>query len=109
MIKIRRSEAGCACFAQTTMKKNELVSAVADKTGLTNRQSEMAVDAIMEIIMDSLQEGDPVALIGFGTFDVKDRDARMVRSIKTGEMVEVPANRVPVFRPGSVLKEKVSL
>lgn len=94
------------------MKKNELVAAVAEKTGLTKKDSIAAVDAVIDAITEALVAGDKVALVGFGTFAVKERAARqgvnpaMAKDGKL-EKVTIPASKVPSFKAGKALKDAV--
>ncbi|MGI6096772.1 MAG: HU family DNA-binding protein [Dethiobacteria bacterium] len=89
------------------MNKSELISSVAEKTGLTKKDTEKVVNAVFESINESLSRGDKVQLIGFGTFDVRQRGAREGRNPATGEPIQIQAARVPVFKPGKALKESV--
>jgi DNA-binding protein HU-beta len=89
------------------MNKAELITAVAEKTGLSKKDSEKAVNATFETIAANLEAGDKVQLVGFGVFDVKSRGVRMGRNPKTKEEIEIPASRVPTFKAGKVLKEAV--
>lgn len=89
------------------MNKAELITAVAEKTGLSKKDSERAVNATFETIAANLEAGDKVQLVGFGVFDVKSRGVRMGRNPKTKEEIEIPASRVPTFKAGKVLKEAV--
>jgi DNA-binding protein HU-beta len=86
------------------MNKAELISAVAEKTGLSKKDSEKAVNATFDTITDTLEIGDKVQLVGFGVFDVKQRGARVGRNPKTKEEIEIPASRVPQFKAGKLLK-----
>ena len=90
------------------MNKAELVSAVAEKTGMSKKDSEKAVNAAFDTITEALAAGDKVQLVGFGAFEVKERGARIGRNTKTKEEIEIPATRVPVFKAGKVLKDAVS-
>ena len=90
------------------MNKAELVSAVAEKTGMSKKDSEKAVNAAFDTITEALAAGDKVQLVGFGAFEVKERGARIGRNPKTKEEIEIPATRVPVFKAGKVLKAAVS-
>lgn len=90
------------------MNKAELVSAVAEKTGMSKKDSEKAVNAAFDTITEALAAGDKVQLVGFGAFEVKERGARIGRNPKTKEEIEIPATRVPVFKAGKVLKDAVS-
>ncbi|MBF0448394.1 MAG: HU family DNA-binding protein, partial [Magnetococcales bacterium] len=80
------------------MNKSELIDAVASATGLTKVQSGEAVDAVIGSIQGALKNGDQVSLVGFGTFLVTDRAARMGRNPRTGDEIEIPAARLPKFR-----------
>ena len=90
------------------MNKAELVSTVAEKSGLSKKDSELAINAVFECITESLKAGDKVSLVGFGIFDVKERAERMCKNPRTGESVLSPAVRVPVFKPGKALKDAVA-
>lgn len=89
------------------MNKPELVAAIAEKTGLTKKDAEQYLSATVEVISDALAKGEKVQLSGFGVFETREREACIRRNPKTGEPVEVPATRVPVFKAGKLLKEKV--
>ena len=91
------------------MNKAELISAVAEKTGLSKKDSEKAINATFEAITASLESGEKVQLVGFGVFEVKNRGARMGRNPKTKEEIEIPASRVPAFKAGKALKDAVAL
>lgn len=90
------------------MNKMELISAIAEKAELSKKDAEKALTAVVESISEALQTGDKVQLIGFGSFEVKNREARIGRNPKTKEEIEIPATRVPVFKAGKVLKDAVS-
>ena len=90
------------------MNKNELINAVAERANLTKKDSELAVSAMIEAITDALCEGDKVQLVGFGSFEVKKREARVGRNPKTKEAIEIPATKVPVFKAGKLLKDNVA-
>ena len=90
------------------MNKTELINAVAEKATLSKKDSEAAVTAALDAISAALAEGDEVRLVGFGTFEVKKRAARTGRNPKTKEPVEIPASRVPAFKPGKALKDAVA-
>jgi DNA-binding protein HU-beta len=89
------------------MSKQELVSFVADKTGLTKKDSEAAVGAFLDGVKSSLKKGTNVTLVGFGTFSVSKRSARQGRNPQTGAKINIPARKVPVFKAGKGLKEVV--
>ena len=90
------------------MNKNELINAVAERSNLTKKDCEMAVTAMLEAITDALCEGEKVQLVGFGSFEVKKREARVGRNPRTKEAVEIPATKVPVFKAGKLLKDNVA-
>ena len=90
------------------MNKTELVAAIAEKTDLTKKDAELALTAVVESITEALEKGDKVQLIGFGSFEVKNRAARTGRNPKTKEAIEIPASRVPVFKAGKALKDAVA-
>ena len=90
------------------MNKAELVAAVAEKTALSKKDSEKAVNAAFEAITAALVGGDKVQLVGFGAFEVKERNARVGRNPKTKEEIQIPASRVPVFKAGKALKDVVA-
>lgn len=83
------------------MNKAELVSAMAEKAGLTNAQAKKALDAMMDATVDTLKKGDKLTLVGFGTFSVNDKPARTGRNPKTGEMIKIAAKKVMKFKAGS--------
>lgn len=90
------------------VNKTELVDAVAEKADLSKASAARAVDAVLESISGSLSQGDQVALIGFGTFLVRDRAARTGRNPRTGESIEIAAAKIPAFKPGKALKDAVN-
>ena len=90
------------------MNKAELVAAVAEKTALSKKDSEKAVNAAFEAITAALVGGDKVQLVGFGAFEVKERNARVGRNPKTKEEIQIPASRVPVFKAGKAVKDVVA-
>lgn len=89
------------------MNKNELVASVAEKAEISKKDAEAAVKAVTEAITEALAEGDKVALVGFGTFSVKERAARTGINPRTKETIEIPATKSPSFKAGSALKEAV--
>lgn len=90
------------------MNKSELINAVAEKAALSKKDSESAVTAALDAITAALAEGDEVRLVGFGTFEVKKREARIGRNPKTKEEIQIPATKVPAFKPGKALKDVVA-
>ena len=89
------------------MNKTELIAAVAESAGLTKKDTERVLNAALDAITASLAKGEKVQLSGFGTFEVKQRQARMGRNPKTRESVKIPPSRVPDFKPSQNLKEIV--
>lgn len=89
------------------MTKAELISAVAEKTELTKKDSEKAVTAIIDAVTEALAGGEKVSLVGFGTFEVKERAARKGINPRTKEAMNIPASKLPAFKAGKVLKEAV--
>jgi integration host factor subunit beta len=92
-----------------TMTKAELVEEVARAAELTKKDSEVIVDEVFKNIIQSLNKGEKIELRGFGSFRVRERDARRGRNPKTGDPVDIPAKRVPYFKPGKELKELINL
>lgn len=90
------------------MNKAELVAAVAEKTGLSKKDSEKAVTAAFDVISAALVKGGKVQLVGFGSFETKTRNARVGRNPRTKQEIEIPASRVPVFKAGKALKDAVA-
>ncbi|MBL4891995.1 MAG: HU family DNA-binding protein [Rhizobiaceae bacterium] len=90
------------------MNKNELISAVADKTGMTKESAGGAVDAVLSCITETMAGGGEVRLLGFGSFVVADRKATTARNPRTGEPIAVPASKAPKFKAGKALKEAVN-
>ena len=90
------------------MNKTELVANVAEKAGLTKKDAEKALGAVIESIEEALVEGDKIQLIGCGTFEVKDRAARTGRNPQTGKEIKIAASRNPVFKAGKALKDAVN-
>ena len=91
-----------------TLNKQELVANVAEQASLTKKDAEKAVNAIFETIKSALAEGDKIQLIGFGTFEVKGRKARKGRNPQSGEEIDIPASKSPVFKAGKALKDSVN-
>lgn len=90
------------------MNKTELIAAVAAKNEITKKSAESAVAAVLDTITDTLAAGEDVQVIGFGTFEVRERAERQCRNIKTGESMTVPATKYASFKPGKALKEAVA-
>ena len=90
------------------MNKSELINAVAVSAEVSKKEAEAVITAALDAITAALKEGDKVQLVGFGSFEVKKRAARVGRNPKTKETIEIPASVVPVFKAGKTLKDAVS-
>ena len=90
------------------MTKSEVIAAVAESSGMTKKDTETVVNALGEVIKETLAKGEEIRFIGFGSFEVKERSRRKGRNPKTGEEIEIPAARVPVFKCGKLLKSAVN-
>ncbi|MDN4524353.1 HU family DNA-binding protein [Fictibacillus fluitans] len=89
------------------MRKQDLVDAVKMATSMNKKESTLAVEAVLESITNALKQGESVQLIGFGTFETRNRNARKGRNPLTGEEIMIAASSVPAFKPGKSLKEAV--
>ena len=89
------------------MTKTELIDKVAEKSGLTKKDSGKAIDAVFDVMTKALSKGEKVTLVGFGSFEVRKREARKGRNPQTGAEIKIAARKVPVFRAGKVLKDSV--
>lgn len=90
------------------MMKEELINSVRSKTGVSYRQAKLLINAVFESISDSLEQGEPVTISGFGIFEVKERSARHGRNSQTGEFVTIEAKQVPNFKASEVLKKRIA-
>jgi len=90
------------------MNKQELITEVSGKVGVTKKDVANVIDAITQTITDALSKGERVTLVGFGTFEVMERKARRGVNPRTKASIQIPAKKVPKFRPGKDLREKVS-
>ena len=90
------------------MNKVELVASVAQKAGLSKKDSEKAVSAVLDSIVESVASGDKVQLVGFGTFEVRARQERTGRNPRTKETIVIPASKQPVFKAGKSFKDSVA-
>ena len=90
------------------MNKTELVAAVAEKAGLSGKDAAKAVAAVFDAITDTLKAGDKVALVGFGTFAVKERAAREGVNPLTGDKIKIAASKAPAFKAGKALKDAIN-
>ena len=89
------------------LTKQDVTNAVAEATGLSKKDANGALDAVISAIRDALAAGDSVGLIGFGTFEVRTRAAREGRNPQTGDPIQIPEKKVPTFKPGKQLREAV--
>lgn len=90
------------------MNKGELVTSIAEKSGLMKKDAAKALDAVIASIEETVQKGDKVLIVGFGTFEPKKRAARKGRNPQTLKEITIPASRVPVFKAGKEFKDKVN-
>lgn len=90
------------------MNRKELIDALAEKTGSTKADAERNIAALIEVITDTLKNGDSISLVGFGSFEVRTRAARTGRNPKTGAELKISASNVPAFKPGATLKASVN-
>lgn len=90
------------------MNKTELIGAIAEKSGLSKKEAEKAVNAFFAAVEDELKAGNKVQLTGFGTFEVRERKERNGRNPQTGEEIKIAASTVPTFKAGKALKDAVS-
>ena len=90
------------------MNKAELIDSVAQASDISKAAATRAVDAVLDNITGALKKDDQVTLVGFGTFTVRDREARTGRNPQTGEAIQIKASRVPGFKPGKALKDAVN-
>ena len=90
------------------MNKTELISLAAENSGLTKKDTERVINAAIDAITAALVKGEKVQISGFGTFETKDREARIGRNPHTKEAIEIPATKVPVFKPSKALKDNVA-
>ena len=90
------------------MNKAELITATAEKAGLSKKDTEAAIAAMIDVITEALAQGDKIQLVGFGAFETKARAERIGRNPKTKEQIKIPASKVPVFKAGKALKDAVA-
>lgn len=90
------------------MTKTELIAAVAAKAELSKKDADKAVNAVIEAITDGLKAGEKIQLVGFGTFEVRDRAAREGKNPATGAKITIPATKVPAFKAGKALKDAIA-
>ena len=90
------------------MNKTEFIAAVAAQAELSKKDAEKAVNAVLSVTTDALTKGDKVQLVGFGTFEVRERSARDGKNPRTGEVIKISASKVPAFKAGKALKDVVN-
>ena len=90
------------------LMKADIVTGVVEKAGLSKKDAAAAVDAFTATVQEALSNGNTVSLIGFGTFEVRHRNARQGRNPQTGELIQIEAKDVPAFKPGKQLRDAVS-
>jgi DNA-binding protein HU-beta len=90
------------------MNKGELVDQVAEKAAVTKKVADSVISAALEVVMEAVSKGDKVTLVGFGSFEPRQRQKREGRNPRTGEKMDIPATKVPAFSAGKLFKDKVS-
>lgn len=90
------------------MNKTELVAAIAEKAEISKKDAEKALSAFVSSVSDALISGDKVQLVGFGTFEVRTREARTGKNPRTGEVIQISASKVPAFKAGKALKDIIN-
>ena len=90
------------------MNKQDLIAKIAEKSAITKKQAAVVLDAALDTIADALAEGDNVQIMGFGSFEVRTRDARKGINPRTKETIDIAASKAPAFKAGAKLKEKVN-
>ena len=90
------------------MNKTDLITAAAEKSGLSKKDAERVVNALLDTVTASLAKGEKVQISGFGIFETKEREARVGRNPHTKQAIEIPATRVPAFKPSKALKDNVA-
>ena len=90
------------------MTRTELVANVAEKAGITKKSADLVLNSLFDTIKQALVEGDKVQIIGFGTFEIRNRAARKGRNPQTNEEIDIPASKLPSFKAGKALKEAVN-
>lgn len=90
------------------MKKTELIAAIAEKSGISKKDAEKALSATIEVIIEAVKADDKVQLVGFGTFEQRQRNARTGINPRTGENIEIAASKVPAFKAGKAFKDAIN-
>lgn len=89
------------------MNKTELIAAVAEASGISKKDTEKVLNSFTAVVESALKQNDKVQMIGFGTFETRERAARAGRNLRTGEVIEIAAAKVPAFKPGKALKDAI--
>lgn len=90
------------------MNKTELTAALAEKTGSNKKDAEKAINAFVDVVTEALANGEKIQIVGFGSFEVKTREARTARNPRTGEEIKIEASKAPAFKAGKALKDSVN-
>lgn len=90
------------------MKRTELIAAMADKSGLSRKDADMALKAFTDVVAEELKKGEKIQLVGFGTFEVSERAERTGRNPQTGQEMVIPASKSPRFKAGKALKDMIN-
>lgn len=90
------------------MNKSDLVNKISEKSGLSRKDAESALKAFTDTVVETLQQGEKVSLVGFGTFDVRERAARKGLNPRTKETIDIPASKAPAFKAGKAFKEALN-
>ena len=90
------------------MNKTELIAATAEKANISKKDTEAAINAVIDVITEALKKGDKVQLVGFGSFETRERAARVGRNPRTKETIKIPASKVPTFKAGKALKDSIT-
>ena len=91
------------------MNKSDLIAAVAAKTGDTKKNAEASINALIDVIAESLKDGEKIQVVGFGSFEVRERAERKGRNPQTGKEMKIAAKKAPVFKAGKALKDEVNV
>lgn len=90
------------------MNKAELINSIVEKTNITKKEADLVLTTILETIVEAVSSGEKVTLVGFGSFEARERKGRRGRNPKTGEPLEIPPSRIPTFSVGKFFKKKVN-
>lgn len=90
------------------MNKKELIGKISEKSGFTKKDSEIFLQTYIDVVTETLENGEDIKIVGFGNFETRERTSRIGRNPQTNEEIQIPARRVPIFRFGEVLKKKIS-